>query len=267
MGGQCDGAVTVPREGEPLLQELALYSFRDGTASGSIFDVVNVVAYHLWVSQKEEGEGVLIGGLLELLTRSPPWLPAAVWLPIAFTISFQSSAKQVFVGIGIGVAIWSFMEYVLHRFAFHFLDKLTRAPAWCVAVDFLSHGVHHRFPTDFGRLVMPLSGSIPIAFVSYLFVTNAFPLGLGRVVFAGILLGYVSYDTIHFLIHKGSVPRYLRGAVRRHARHHFGTGTDFGVTTSFWDVLFGTVSKKHLQASKPLPRECQTNAPTRAMAG
>ena len=58
-----------------------------------------------------------------------------------------------------GCFAWTFAEYVLHRWVFHW----TNDAAWGKRVHFLLHGVHHEFPNDSDRLVMPLPTSVPLA--------------------------------------------------------------------------------------------------------
>jgi sterol desaturase/sphingolipid hydroxylase (fatty acid hydroxylase superfamily) len=247
-----------PRPGEAILRELAYHAFRSGSApsSRSIFDVVDVSAYHNWVHVKADGEGILVGGLLEPITRSPYWLPVVVWLPVAFIFACTAILEAPVdgaLGVLFGVFAWTLLEYVLHRFIFHALDTFKHAPAWAVTIDFAIHSVHHRYPDDHGRLVMPLPLSAAIAVPTYIFLNTI--TSHATSIFAGILIGYVLYDFIHFLLHRGGVPKCLRAAVRRHARHHYWKGaTDFGVTSSFWDVICGTISTKPLLPPRASPR-------------
>lgn len=59
----------------------------------------------------------------------------------------------------------------------------------------------------------------------------------------GFLLGYLCYVSVHHLVHHrparpGSVLFALK---RRHALHHHVTPEgNFGVTSGFWDRVFGT---------------------------
>jgi hypothetical protein len=69
------------------------------------------------------------------------------------------SASVVVRRAAAGIAVWTLTEYLMHRYAFHFVPR-TRAG---VALAYLSHGVHHAYPRDPDRLVMPLIVSAPIA--------------------------------------------------------------------------------------------------------
>ena len=79
-----------------------------------------------------------------------------------------------------------------------------------------------------------------------------FPLWLGTGfdfasgITAGLMLGYIWYVGVHhalhhWCIHPGS---YLYPWKRRHALHHYARQPcNFGVTTHFWDRLFGTAHR------------------------
>ena len=58
-----------------------------------------------------------------------------------------------------GLLVWTLFEYVMHRFSFH------RAPATRleVALAYLMHGVHHAYPDDSRRWMMPLIVTLPIS--------------------------------------------------------------------------------------------------------
>jgi sterol desaturase/sphingolipid hydroxylase (fatty acid hydroxylase superfamily) len=125
----------------------------------------------------------------------------------------------------------------MHRYAFHFVPR-TRTG---VALAYLSHGVHHAYPRDPDRLVMPLIVSAPIA-VMLLLAGRAIG-GAGAYPFlGGFALGYFAYDLIHYSIHrydtKSGVLNWLR---KYHFQHHFAaTDRQFGVSTPIWDYVFRT---------------------------
>ncbi len=60
---------------------------------------------------------------------------------------------------------------------------------------------------------------------------------------AGLMLGYVWYGGVHHVLHHWRVRpgSYLYRLKRRHALHHYARHScNFGVTTQFWDRVFGT---------------------------
>jgi len=110
-------------------------------------------------------------------------------------------------------------------------------------IQFLIHGVHHKWPKDKYRLVMPPAVSLAL----YCLFAALFSLLLGpRWIWAfhsGFVLGYVTYDMTHYAAHHLR-PMTARGRRlrRHHLLHHFGdAGFGFGVSTLFWDKIFGTM--------------------------
>src|SRR5207237_163395 len=72
----------------------------------------------------------------------------------------------------------------------------------------------------------------------FLPVRSAAPPGLAVAAF-----GYLAYDLLHYASHavalRGRVPRFLR---QHHLTHHYRMPeTRFGVSSPFWDRVFGTL--------------------------
>src|SRR5205823_4328555 len=106
------------------------------------------------------------------------------------------------------------------------------------------HGVHHEWPGDRYRLVMPPAVSVTLFVLCLYLFTGA--LGrLGYAVHAGFTLGYLCYDLTHYYLHHGGLPsgRWLRDYCRRlkrhHLSHHFESpDSRFGVSSELWDYVF-----------------------------
>ncbi len=65
--------------------------------------------------------------------------------------------------------------------------------------------------------------------------------------FAGFVVGYLVYDTVHYAVHHPGLPttwgRFLK---RRHVRHHFvDADRDYGVSSPLWDWVLGTLGGRH----------------------
>jgi sterol desaturase/sphingolipid hydroxylase (fatty acid hydroxylase superfamily) len=189
---------------------------------------------------------------LEFFTHISPIAVLVIWLPVIgyfLFLSFTSSASIVIVIIGIllGLFLWTLAEYLLHRFVFHFPAKTP----WQKRLSFLFHGIHHEQPRIKTRLVMPPAVSIPLAalflglFYLIFNVIANIPLWVAPV-FSGFILGYVTYDMIHYGTHHISMKKgYLRMVRQQHMHHHFQTpNMRFGVTSPLWDYVFGTMPDK-----------------------
>jgi sterol desaturase/sphingolipid hydroxylase (fatty acid hydroxylase superfamily) len=183
--------------------------------------------------------------VLELASRVHPVIPPLLYLPVVticlvLAISRENLGVLEVAGVFVlGLVFWTLAEYLLHRFVFHF-EPDTR---WGRRLHFIIHGVHHDYPHDPMRLVMPPSVSVPLATLVFL----GFRLVLGTAwslpFFAGFLIGYLIYDMTHFHIHHHRSDNKLSLALRRyHYRHHFQqSDRGYGVTSSFWDRIFRTV--------------------------
>ena len=184
---------------------------------------------------------------IERFSRIHPATPFIAYVPVISFMFYRTIQRDVGVSKAValvlgGMLIWSLTEYVLHRYVFHW----TGEQAWKKRVHFLLHGVHHDFPNDKDRLVMPLGASIPMALLFYaLFFFTVGP-RLGEPLFAGFGIGYLFYDGTHFAVHHfkqtTSVGKFLRKhhMVHHHADHEGG----FGVSSPLWDFVFQTMPKK-----------------------
>ena len=183
--------------------------------------------------------------LAETFTHVHPMTPQVIFLPVIGYMLYQSLGISVGLAVflfAFGVWIWSLTEYTLHRFFFHFEPRSD----WQQRLHFIIHGVHHDYPNDSRRLVMPPVVSIPLAVFFYGLFTLLLGSSYVSPFFAGFLLGYVVYDTTHYAIHHlrlhGKIGVLLR---QRHLRHHYvDPDHNFGISSPFWDVVFGTLRKK-----------------------
>ncbi len=70
------------------------------------------------------------------------------------------SLLYYFLFLAAGIIVWTATEYLLHALCFSFLSSLFHG--WGKRIHFIFHGVHHDYPKDAKRLVMPPSASIPL---------------------------------------------------------------------------------------------------------
>lgn len=183
------------------------------------------------------------------LSRVRPWQVVAVWVPV--TAFFLASAArdpalspgEAALGVLSGLVFWTLLEYALHRWVFHFRPD----PASDLQRDlsFLVHGVHHAFPYDADRLVMPPVLAAVIALAIGLPARALVGVAWFAPAFAGLLAGYLWYDLTHYATHHLR-PRTALGEMQRrnHMVHHFKRPDSlYGVTTPLWDLVFGTLPR------------------------
>lgn len=89
----------------------------------------------------------------ELFTKNPWYLIPLIWIPVTIFIIYEAyqyqklSPLQILICFFVGIFIWTFMEYCLHRFIFHFDDNLPDN-RYALIAHYLLHGIHHAFPLD-----------------------------------------------------------------------------------------------------------------------
>jgi 4-hydroxysphinganine ceramide fatty acyl 2-hydroxylase len=138
-----------------------------------------------------------------------------------------------------GLFLWTLVEYGMHRFLFH-IDEWLPDNRWFLTAHFLLHGVHHYLPTDRLRLVMPPTLFLALAYPWYRLTRLIFPYYVAIAVYSGGIMGYIIYDTTHYLLHHQSLPSYWRGLKKYHLAHHYKNfDLGYGVTSKLWDIVFG----------------------------
>ncbi len=184
--------------------------------------------------------------LMEQMTKTHPVVIYSMYIPlIAFMLYYGAAYKGLsitkeLVLFVFGALVWSFYEYMMHRYLFHMISDNPRAKR----ILYTMHGVHHEFPRDKERLFMPpvpsfIAASIVFSIIFFCMKWNALAF------FPGFLLGYLMYGSMHFAIHSFAPPKYMKALWRNHHLHHYKTpNKGFGVSSTLWDVIFQTVPAK-----------------------
>ena len=182
--------------------------------------------------------------VLEMLTWTHPLIIAGMYLILGagmiylFTEVKPAVSTINIVGIlVVGFFSWTFAEYIMHRFLYHKLHDAT----FSTGFQYMFHGIHHEYPNDDDRLVLPPLPSLIIA--SVLFGLFYLMMGNWALLFGtGFLWGYLGYMLIHVSVHHFDQPKRFNFWWRHHTIHHFQQhDRAFGVTTSIWDRVFGTM--------------------------
>lgn len=197
---------------------------------------------------KNQGQGKIFDNpVLEILTKAPPPVSAAVYAALIVGLLWVGYQQQVVDSFLTGAAIyvgalffWTFFEYFFHRYINH-LDEYFPESTLAHKIAYTIHGIHHEYPRDKDRLIMPPVPGLIIAGTLYLIFN--FLLGpYVYVFFPGFMTGYLMYTYVHFSTHKSNVPSFLKVQYRHHAIHHYKhPDKAFGVSTTLWDRVFGTM--------------------------
>ena len=207
-----------------------------------------------FISNKDECVPMFENSFLERFTRVHFTVPLFIYVPVilfclyrsifVFNLSFLTMSGLIVLGL----FIWTFTEYILHRFVFHWElpGDLGRK------IHFIFHGVHHDYPSDSKRLVMVPSVSIPLAALFYFMFYKMLGGAYVSSFFVGFLMGYLFYDMTHYAIHHFNLKsKFWLELKQHHMIHHYKDDHNgFGVSSKFWDLIFRTTFKKNIE-SKP----------------
>lgn len=131
--------------------------------------------------------------------------------------------------IGLGLFLFSFIEYCFHRWLYHGSFRLIAQ----------GHDAHHANPQGYDSLPFFFPAVALLALIGA--GEMAMSLGNCLLLASGVAFGYVSYGLSHFMIHH---IRFRQPLIRRwaacHHIHHHHPNRNYGVTTPLWDVLLGT---------------------------
>lgn len=181
---------------------------------------------------------------LENLTRTHFAFPVILYFSLAaFVLLYGILVKDINVFSRIylfplGIIFFTLIEYLIHRFIFHFKTETEKERN----LQYTIHGVHHEFPKDKDRLVMPPILSIVLAVFFYFL----FKITMGDntyIFYPGVVAGYSIYLLIHFAVHRYRPPNnFFKYLWKHHSLHHYkSTDAYFSVSFPVWDYIFGTI--------------------------
>ena len=128
----------------------------------------------------------------------------------------------------IGAFAWTFIEYVFHRWVYHFGFAVTRE----------GHQRHHDEPTAY--IAMPWMIT-PLLFLPIQFSMDRLHVAGSSSFLAGFFAGFIAYSFTHHSLHHYKMPfAWLRHLQSQHRIHHAIPDANYGVTMRFWDRVFGT---------------------------
>ena len=176
------------------------------------------------------------------------WLSESLFIAVVFGImiylllegAFLNSFFKIFCFL-FGVVKWTVLEYYFHRIVLH--DDFSK-------IQHLNgHYIHHAFPGFKDKLA--LSPTKIFAYEIFFYFFYSWILRLGHYETLHLILGVqlllAFYDGLHYYYHHGPDFNisYIRKMRRNHLKHHFrDQNRGFGVTTDFWDWVFGTLHSK-----------------------
>lgn len=185
---------------------------------------------------------------LQSLTVSHPvvinvmYSTIAISLMCIFYFEIEQNLPKIILWFFIGFFSWTLGEYLMHRFLYH---KIKDA-SYDTGLQYTLHGIHHQYPNDDGKIVLP---PVPSLIIASLFF-GLFYVTMGNYAFTfgpGFMLGYTAYQNVHWITHQYAPPK--KGIHKywweAHNIHHFQQhDRSFGVTSPLWDMVFRTMPEK-----------------------
>jgi len=193
-----------------------------------------------YISNSEDSIRMFKNNFMERLSKVHFAVPLLIFLPVIIIFSYKAITAGVsLLNFGlyfiIGLAVWTSTEYLMHRFVFHFHPTSETGKK----IFFIMHGVHHDYPRDKKRLVLPPSVSIPLSTAFYFLFALILKSAFLFAFFPGFLLGYLVYDMLHYAMHHYTFKSGIMKKVKQHHMLHHYQNPDkgYGVSSSLWDIV------------------------------
>ena len=183
--------------------------------------------------------------IAERFPKGSIWQTRYINFPLTLVAS-TLALTQTGLGLGqrlawfvLGLAGWTLLEYVLHRWVLHW------NPATKLGEAFLKrlHIFHHEAPADQTQVCVPLAMSVPLWLAFYgVLVLLGGGIEASLIATCGVATMMVIYDLAHFSAHyMPATNGFLKVIKKHHMQHHFSDHTRrFSVTSPVWDYVFRT---------------------------
>ena len=152
---------------------------------------------------------------------------------LAFSSGGERAIPEFVVTLVIGGCFWTFVEYWIHRTLYHHAPLLSPL-----------HDLHHQQPEALIGVPSFISSGfiIVVCYAPLVMLSSIAACGFT----SGVLMGYAAYMYIHHATHHMQIgpDHWLYQARLRHMAHHYADQYNVGVSTGFWDRVFGTVRAK-----------------------
>ncbi len=188
---------------------------------------------------KKVGQGKIFDQKwLEVFTKTNPVIHVITYggACVCFYTFNKLSLLESIAFLMVGVVAWTLVEYLIHRFLFHIKPS---------KFQYTIHGVHHEYPRDKERLMMPpLPGILLITFFYGLWWLVVGP-QYAPILMVGFLIGYLLYTFIHYVVHAHKPVKPFVFFWAHHLKHHNPQFENkaYGVSSPIWDWVFGTMPK------------------------
>jgi hypothetical protein len=148
-------------------------------------------------------------------------------------IQHEYSYVDLFYGFMLASSVWSFTEYMFHRFLLH-------------NVLYRHHKKHHIYPNKLSIINTPMS-MVVLNWILYYYIFKSF---VNQQIISSYYiffpLNYLTFETTHLLSHSYSGSNnIILNAKHYHKLHHINENVNYSFITPFWDYIFGTISPQY----------------------
>lgn len=202
--------------------------------------------YEFRVFPNEKSPRLFKSPILEVLTKTKLWIIVSLYTMVAslwiamYLGWYNGTVTHSIVYFVSGFFAWTFGEYALHRWVYHKISD----SSYDSGLQYVFHGIHHEYPSDEDRIILPPVPGLAIAHIILLVIYLFFGTDC-LVIGAGFLMGYLAYISIHWMVHSKPVPQRFNFWWNHHNIHHYQQhDRAFGVSTPIWDIVFRTMPEK-----------------------
>jgi 4-hydroxysphinganine ceramide fatty acyl 2-hydroxylase len=133
----------------------------------------------------------------------------------------------------LGISAWTLAEYLLHRFLGHEHKGKNFFKA--------EHSVHHSKANYFAPAYKKAIAAVLFSAGLFFLLAVLVPYAVAVAFIVGFVGMYGLYEATHYRFHAAKPLKVFLYLRKHHFYHHFhNPKTNHGVTTRFWDRVFGT---------------------------
>ncbi len=137
------------------------------------------------------------------------------------------------LALAFGITLWTLAEYLLHRFLGHEHKGKNFFKA--------EHSMHHSKANYFAPIYTKIVAALLASLLLLGLLALLLPFGVALAFIIGFMGMYGIYEATHFRYHSAKPLKPLLFLRKHHFYHHFhNPRKNHGVTTRFWDRVFGT---------------------------
>ena len=167
-------------------------------------------------------------------------------IPVLIAINIYMSNNGLLLSVlsfALGAVYWTFLEYFIHRYIYHTNFK-SKFLTYTIGSFHLYHHSNLKDHSVLNSGFLIIAIGAPIVTLPFFLL---FSLSNCLSIFMGLVCAYYIYECVHYLIHYREYKSgYMQYIQKYHMQHHCSSpNKNFGNTSHFWDVLFGTYDSRY----------------------